>query len=116
MKIYIASKANHANKWVRAKFDGHEIVSRWHSKNRRIKKLSDICIEDAKSCDILYIYTEPGEVPKGSLVEMGLALALGKIIVMSGPCEGFNETFMKHDLVTYFENHDHAVKFIEGLK
>lgn len=97
MKIYIASKASHRPRW-RAYRDGIykvNIISRWIDvSDEHTDKPSDSgfpldyvqlwqeCVDDVKAADVVVVYVEPGEVLKGALIEAGVALGLGKRVVI----------------------------------
>lgn len=108
MNIYIASKVKHAHLWSSAKFAGCHVASRWLDFNSKPNFLAEICVADMKVSNLLYIYTEPGEVHKGVLVELGLAIAMKIPVFISGPCDGFNDTFLEHSLVKRYATHDEA--------
>lgn len=96
--IYAAAKVWHAPKLqeLRDKH-GYPIISRWIdlddnnpivTSNKRL--LWEICLEDVKSCDVLVLYCDDyREVHKGTIMECGHAMALGKPIYCIGKAQTF---------------------------
>ncbi len=108
MKIYIASKASHRPRWreLRDRF-GVPIISRWIDVEDKFnddptgldyEELWDWCVEDCKICDVLVVFAEFGEVLKGALVEVGVALSQKKRVIAVGPRSVFeqNGTWLNH--------------------
>lgn len=104
--IYGASKTVHAPLWVTLRDQGFNIVSSWIDLPRdktgqqidHSKLWRDI-EADVRRADFLVLYCLPGELLKGALVELGMALALGKTAFVYGhrdnDCIG---TFRAHPL------------------
>lgn len=93
MNLYVASKAHHGKMWqsYRAAYAlfGVHIISTWidESEAGQTRDKSDLwvrCIGEAHRCDMLLAYHEEGEVWKGALVEIGAALAGGKLVYFVG--------------------------------
>ncbi len=107
-KIYLASKAKHRPRWREFRDSlGYNIISRWIDTDDQYSedptgldygKLWEMCIQDAKNCDVLVLYVEPDEHLKGALVELGVALALGKEIIVTGDL-GDNGSWHNHHKV-----------------
>lgn len=104
---YIASKAHHRPRWRDMRDAGININSRWidtddkysiDSNGLNYQKLWVECIEDVQACDVVVSYIEHGEVLKGSLIEIGAAIALGKIVYLVGPIAAYctNGTWLNH--------------------
>lgn len=86
MRIYIASKTKHAPRWREwgALYNSKlEICSSWIHTGKYANTPSEIidwpahwamCLQDVRKADALIAYHEPGETPKGSLIEIGAAL------------------------------------------
>ena len=118
-KVYIASKMQHAEKW-RDLYNksGLHIVSRWPflepfvepTKNNALKFWQDD-VADIKNCDVLMIYAEENEHLRGALVEVGLALGLGKYVVVIGDHPDFG-TWRYHPRVYNLVDLDQAINFI----
>jgi hypothetical protein len=104
-KIYIASKAKHRPRWREFRdINGYDIISKWidipdkfsqDSSGMDYKRLWLNCVQDVRDCDVLVMYAEPGEVMKGALIELGIALGLGKEIIVAGDL-GDNGTWWNH--------------------
>ena len=114
-KIYIASKAKHRPRWRALRDSGVNINSRWIDtpdlyigttagdgvSDLDYEKLWIQCIEDVINCDMLILYVEPGEVLKGALVEVGAALAAGRMVIACADLDGIEGigTWWNHPLV-----------------
>lgn len=98
IRVYTTAKVIHATmlKEVRAKYDGIYFTARWplvaniSSENVRpvVYWLNDN-FDDISRSDYVIIYAEPHDVLKTSLVEIGWAMAHGKIVY----CVGNNAQF-----------------------
>lgn len=107
MKIYIASKTKHAQKW-RYLRDGLKptgifITSTWidEAGQGESKDLSDLahrCIQEAMEADLLIVYGEEGEVLKGALIEIGAAMACGVDVISVGVTLPESSAFTHHPL------------------
>jgi hypothetical protein len=96
-RVYIASKAKHAPKWqalIAAGYNG--IQCEWfnyagttETDDSQIDygQLWDHCITDVQEADALVLYCEPGEVLKGAILELGVALARDKRVILVGSDE-----------------------------
>lgn len=121
MKIYVASKAKHAPMWLAVRQyllpKGHEIVSTWidevgKSQTVSYGELARRCIDETRACDILILFCEPGDLLKGTLIEVGAALALGKKVAVVGDCESLSHVFKAHDL---WSQHDSILDILLSL-
>lgn len=88
--IYMASKAKHGPRWQALRASGVPIISTWIDESGEGETsdwaaLWDRCIEEATTCAAMIVYVEPGEVHKGSLVEVGAALHAGVPVFWVGP-------------------------------
>lgn len=105
MKIYVASKAKYAHEW-RLLRDGcnewmtdFEIISTWIDRTESDAERPgfwDRCQDEISGCDALIAMYVSGDVWKGAFVEIGMALALHKPVVLSGEPPG---TWKTHPLV-----------------
>lgn len=115
VKVYFASKLQHAALWREyEKFSPREIVSvtRWPSwiKPNETKGFENdplrarqgwiIDEEDVREADVVIVYAGPdgADVLRGTLVEAGMAIALGKPVVVVGVSESYG-TWKHHPLV-----------------
>jgi nucleoside 2-deoxyribosyltransferase len=95
MKIYIAS---HDQELAQQAADylelmGHELVARWvwypfnptetHTIQER-KDIAQMDADDVADCDCLILLSGPAKYSGGKFVEAGIALALGKRVVVVG--------------------------------
>ncbi len=97
--IYIASKTRHAYRWQDLRARGVPINSTWidEAGEGQSASLSDLwkrCISEASACDVLVLYMEQGDVLKGAFVEVGAALASGKMVFAVGVPK--NYSFIHH--------------------
>lgn len=95
MRVYTASKLEHAEKWKSLRQFMASIVwtARWvthyagrvpdHEPFTTIGWVHDI--EDVMSSDVVMVYAEKDEVLRGALVEAGAALACGKWVIVIDP-------------------------------
>lgn len=133
MKVYIASKANHRATWrsirdlLVAGDEPVRINSRWIDVADRYTAdpqgldytlLWTHCIEDVINCDVLICYVDRGETLKGALIEVGVALASNKRIVLLGNREDYlnNGTWLNHPGVEHWAGMDVGESIIELLK
>ena len=93
VKVYMASKMGHAEKW-RDLYSHHpeiHIVNGWCFLEPFIEPTPDNArkfwqddFDDISRCDVLILYAEKDEHLRGGLVEAGIALGLGKIVMVIG--------------------------------
>lgn len=103
MKIYIASKTKHANKWRKLRAKGHNIISTWIDEagpgmSADLKDLAIRCIDEAKSADRLILFAREDDVLKGALVEVGAALASGVPVYVVGYSPSYATALNQHPL------------------
>lgn len=108
-KVYIASKLSHAAKLIdfkREDIPGALVTSRWlHMVSfEQTAKPADftwcwmIDENDVRDCDVLLIYGEPDDELRGALIEVGMAIALRKVVLVVGDCPSFG-TWQYHPQV-----------------
>jgi hypothetical protein len=88
--IYVASKAFRGPMWRALRENGLPICSTWidESEPGQTFDWEDLwlrCLREASEADTLVLYWEAGEVLKGALVEVGIALGHGIPIIWVGP-------------------------------
>lgn len=115
-KVYIASKMHHAPKWREAysREDIH-VVSRWPFLETQVDDRPSNCrkfwqddFTDVQSCAVLILFAEEGENLRGALVEVGIALALGKFVIVIGEHHDHG-TWWHHPLVRRVDDFEKAV-------
>lgn len=111
MRIYTASKTQHAAKWKELKRLGYNIISTWINEAGpgETSDFTDLwvrCIEEATYADALLVYREPGEVLKGAFVETGAALANKTPVFAIGLDD---QSFCSHPLVTICDSVNDAL-------
>lgn len=95
MKVYVASHSRElAEEQARILVDhGHETTSRWHTKafHPTSHHTHDECVavaledlEDIKAADALVLLAGPDKYSGGKFVEAGIAVGLGKTVVVVG--------------------------------
>ena len=118
MKIFIAaSYSKKVSVWEAAEIlesRGHDVVSTWHQEiylptvqlgELADDALRDLAVRDIKelsSCDALVFFAEPQEnqPPRGGRhVEFGIALALGKRVIVIGKAENLFHYWPKVEVV-----------------
>ena len=121
MKIYIASKTKHAQKWLDLRNRGLEINSTWidevgEGQSSSLSDLAHRCIREAAEADWLILYCEDGDFLKGALLEVGAALGAGRPILCVGKCESISPTFQRHPLWFDVDSIETAIKYVRELK
>ncbi len=122
MKVYIASKLHHAEKFQSLreawKVDHIDLHARWHDQaelEHADHKLTaeDFHIfwlvdeEDVKQSDALILYGERQDKLRGALVEAGIAIGAGILVILVGDCADFG-TWQHHPTVARAESLEHA--------
>ena len=111
-RVYIASKAKHAVHWkgfIQLGFVG--IQCRWFQyagsddDDLDYNQLWSECLEDVQLADVLICYCAPGDVLKGALVEVGIALGLGKRVILVGELDDFkaNGSWWNHAGIEFMD-------------
>ncbi len=114
MKLYIASKTVHAPKWRQLRLDGWPIIATWideagPGETADHADLAERCLAEARTAGATLFYCEPGELHKGSLIEIGAAMAVGRHILQVGTCDQISKTFSRHPLWVACDNLDDAL-------
>ena len=103
LPIYVASKTVHASMWREFRRDGWPIIATWideagPGQTADHADLAVRCIAEASTARATIFYCRPGELHKGSLIEVGAALAAGRRVLQVGECEQISKTFVRHPL------------------
>lgn len=111
--IYVASKTRHAEMWKRYRGGGFPIISTWideagEGESECLTDLWKRCIKESAECSALVAYAEAGDVWKGAFIEIGSALASGKIVFAVG-CDP-RLSFLNHPNVRYVATVGEALK------
>lgn len=121
-KVYIASKMHHAPRWREAysRPDIH-VVSRWpflepavDCRTTNCQKFWQDDFTDINSCDVLILFVGGDEKLRGALVEVGIALGLGKFVIVIGDHHDHG-TWWHHPLVRKVTNFESAVHTAKAL-
>jgi hypothetical protein len=115
MKIYTASKTKHAQKWIDLRDAGFNVISTWideacEGQTKDMRDLVQRCISECVECDGMIVYSEGGDYLKGAFIEMGVAVAHNKPIVLVGPVLPQSSAF------TYLSNIKRANDIPSALK
>ena len=117
IKVYTASKLSEAERWrsLAEEWTDVEFVARWpfkymntvpdHPEFARV--FWDYDLEDISSADVVLVYGTPNEPLKGALVEAGMAIALGKSVIVVGDHESYS-TWQYHRNVYRVPDLEHA--------
>lgn len=104
IKVYISAKLHHAAKLAALRVDGFHINARWiemaESGRKRMKPVThwqQENFDDITTAHFIILYVEPSDDLKGSLVEIGYALAHGKRVFIVGNAVKTDDGF--HGLV-----------------
>lgn len=113
--IYFASKVWHAKQWQTLRDAGVLTVSTWideagEGQTADYAELSDRCVAEISRASAVLLYCEPGEILKGALIEVGVALATGTPVLCVGECESLSRVFRKHPLWQEFSTVDEALE------
>lgn len=111
MKVYVAGKWNESEH-VRVvmnmlKVNGHEITCDWtgHIHPLKSKEYALEDLEGVKNCDVLLaLMPDPTTFYKGAWIEVGMALALNKKVIIVG--EGVSSVFLGHPNISVYKNKD----------
>ena len=114
LKIYTASKTKHAAIWRRYREQGWPIISTWIDEAGVGETLcfNDLwkrCIKEASAADVTIVYREGEDVLKGAFIEIGAALASGKLVFFVGDPVGCG-SFAHYYGVTLFSDLDDAFR------
>lgn len=121
MKIYIASKTKHAQKWVDLRNSGVNIISTWidEAGDGQSPNLSDLCsrcISESMSCDAMVVYAEDGDYLKGAFIEMGAALSVpNKPIYLVGSVLPYGSAFTYSQQVFTAKTINEALQLLNQL-
>jgi nucleoside 2-deoxyribosyltransferase len=116
-KLYVASRTRRAETW-KALRDNHgfNIISTWidEAGPGETKSMTELWLrifKEVKECDGLILYLHSDDLPlKGALVEVGAAIALGKLVCVvceiaptMNPDDFFKQlgSWQEHPLVTF---------------
>ena len=116
LRVYPASKVKHAQKWLELQETNPYVFfhARWLKTAKNEENLGPesypelwrMCEQDVRSADVLLAYVEDGEVLKGALVEVGIAIASGVKVFAVGFKEG---SWMYHKGVERFDTLEQAM-------
>lgn len=115
--IYTASKTKHAQKWIDLRASGVNVISTWideagEGASPDLHDLCYRCINEAIECDAMIVYSEDGDYLKGAFIEMGVALAHNKFVVLVGNVLPEGSVFTEHEWVFQLPDIDAALAFI----
>ena len=111
--VYTASKLTHAMLWRALRADWPEVhfTARWPwqhiNDNGTPKWPSDSAHgaifwehdqQDVQRASVVLCYAEPGDILRGALVEAGMALGMGKLVIVVGSNESYS-TWQYHSRV-----------------
>jgi nucleoside 2-deoxyribosyltransferase len=100
IKIYIASKMRHAQKFMELRDDYPDLIftARWpqyaalaSEAQRPVYEWMGNNFSDILNADVVVVYAEKGEELKGALVEIGYAIAARKPIVVVGEHRSYSK-------------------------
>lgn len=120
-KIYIASKTRHADKWLKLRSEGVNIISSWideagPGESKDLKDLCYRCLNECMECDAMIVYAEEGDVLVGAYLEMGSILGdEAKEIYLVGPVLKPGSVFNYAPNILPVASVDHALLLINPL-
>lgn len=98
LKLYTASTLDHAGHWraLARNWPEIEFCASWIRQDFFSEADPEACrkawlrdMHDISQCDVLMVYGQWGEILRGALVESGVALALGKPVVVMDEHESY---------------------------
>lgn len=123
VRIYIASKMHHAEKWREAydEFGDIHICSRWpflepfiNPTAENARKFWHADVQDIADCHVLIVYAEPEEKLRGALVEAGIAIGMGRPVIVVGDHPDFG-TWSYHPQVRRVKTLADAINLSRSL-
>lgn len=118
VKYYVSSKLKHKDFWLNSDI-ADQIGSSWLtteelSNPRDLDDMWTRYLHEIQDCDEFLMYLEDEDVPKGALVELGAAFALGKPIdiIWAGTKDQLRQkigTIVDHWLVDYYPTLEEAL-------
>lgn len=115
--IYFASKVKHAPLWKDLRNKGVRTCSTWideagEGETADYVELSERCIAEISRANAVLLYCEPGEILKGALIEVGIALANSIPVLCVGGCDSLSRVFRKHPLWHEFDSIANALNYV----
>jgi nucleoside 2-deoxyribosyltransferase len=108
MKVYTASKLSEASRWQRLAEEWPEVefVARWPFKHVGVVPDTETFakvfwkhdLEDVTRADVVLVYAALDHKLRGALVEAGMAIALGRCVIVVGDHPDYS-TWQYHPLV-----------------
>lgn len=123
LKIYTASKLHHAEKFKKLRTDWPEFhfTARWPFFHQQVddspeeaKKFWIDDLHDVERADVVLCYGEGDDILRGALVEVGMAFALGKRVIVVGDRKCYG-TWRYYSLVSIADNLDHARNILNQI-
>ncbi len=117
MEIYVTSKVAHASMWRRLREEGVPIKADWIdfeldvSDDQQVQHLWDLCFADVNACSVLVAFVQNGEVLKGGLAEISVALAGKKKVLLVGEVPELG-TLARHRNISRFGTLEEAMSSI----
>ena len=115
---YVSSKLKHKSFWLESEV-AHQIKSSWLTTEeltdeQELAAMWTRYLHEIQDCDKFLMYLEDEDVPKGALVELGAAFALGKPIdiIWTGTKDQLRQkigTIVDHWLVDYYPTLEEAL-------
>ncbi len=121
--VYTASKLRHATMWreLRTLRPDIHFTARWPDIEGLVPDTPEHAatfwthdVADVRRADAVLLYAEAGEHLRGGLVEAGVALGLGKQVVVVGGDHPDFGTWAHHPLVQRARDVEHALQLIKG--
>lgn len=126
IKVYIAGKLKDAPTYRQYredwKKDGIDLHARWHDQAVYEEDNHDLTQEDfhifwlvdeedVKTADALILFGRPEDHLRGALVEAGIALGMGKLVIVVGDSPDYG-TWQHHPVVVKAGSFEHAKTMI----
>jgi hypothetical protein len=121
--VYPASKPRHAPMWRNLRDRGHlNIIGTWINYDEKDDNtipcwtgLWLACAREAAAADVTVVYVERDDVLRGAYVEMGVALASGKLVIVVNPDDVTVTDAVHHPMVTMVKSMGAALDKIDTI-
>jgi hypothetical protein len=118
--IYTASKPKHAPRWRELRARGYNVIATWidYADGGAVtdwQRLWLDCAREAADANITLVYIEPGDELRGAYVEMGIAIANHRRVMVVNPSNVKFTDAVNHPLVSVFDDIELALAVIDKL-
>lgn len=118
--IYTASKTRHAPMWRQLRATGWRVIATWidYADGDSVtdwQRLWLSCAREAAEANVTLVYVERGDELRGAYVEMGVAIANQRRVILVNPDKVRVTDAVNHPLVTEYDSLDAGLAAIRSL-